>query len=380
MASEGDTLSPQVREYLSDRYHSLSFPASFSGAQKFYNAVKQEGLYNISLKSIKRWLQSVDTYTVHKDVRRKFPRSRVITNGINDLFDMDLVYMTDLKKYNRGYAYIFLIIDVFSHFAYGYPLRSKKPEEVIAALKKLFKTGNIPTNARSDFGGEFVSAKTRRFLKDHNVNFFTTKNYDVKSNYVERLAKTIKKRLSKYMYSKQTYKWVEALPKIIQGYNDSVHSSIKIAPSAVNEANEAALWRQQYLPPKDGKQIARKEKPFKFQIGDVVRVAYNRARFQKYYQQTWSDQLYIISKRFRRDGIPVYKILNYDRETEVDGTFYTSELQKISISPDTLYKVEKVIKKKTQNGKRYSLVKWLGWDDQYNSWVQDGDLKRFSNK
>ena len=380
MASTDDTLTPKIKEYLNERYHSLSFPASFSGAQKFYEAIKREGIYNVSLKDIKRWLQSVETYTVHKDVRRKFPRSRVITNGIKDLYDMDLVHMADLKKYNDGYAYIFLIIDVFSRFAYAYPLRSKKPEEVIAALKKLFKAGNIPTNARSDFGGEFVSNKTRQFLKEHNVNFYTTRNYDVKANFVERLAKTIKKRLSKYMYSKQTNKWVEALPKIIQGYNNSVHSSIKIAPSAVNESNEAALWKQQYLPPQDGKQKTKRLKPYKFQIGDVVRVAYNKTRFQKYYQQTWSDQLYIISKRFRRDGIPVYKILNYDGKTEVQGTFYTEELQKTSVTSDSLYKIERIIKKKTVKGKKYSQVKWQGWDDEYSSWVPDSDLKRFPDK
>ena len=147
-------------------------------------------------------------------------------------------------------------------------------------------------------------------------------------------------------------------------------------PADVNERNESTLWKQQYLPPKDDKKTV-KLRPFRFSVGDIVRVSFNRARFQKYYQQAWSDKLYIISKRFRRDGIPVYKLLNYDKKNEVDGTFYTEELQKVIITPETLYKVEKVIRRKTQNGKKYSFVKWTGWDDAYNSWVLDRDLKRF---
>ena len=382
MASKGTTLTPEQEQYLDSKYHDPDFPASFSAPEKFYRAIKQDGQYKIDLNTIKQWLQSVDTYTVHRGVRHNFPRSRVITSGINDLFDIDLVFMRDLKRYNKGYQYLLLAIDVFSRYAYAFPLKSKKPEEIISSLKQLFAQGAIPTSIRSDNGGEFTSFKVRKFLKENNVNLMTTKNYTIKANYVERLAKTIKKKLVKYMYSKQTYKWYDILPKIIEGYNHSYHSSIKMKPADVNENNESSLWKRQYLPPKSGTNSRKKGqkvklKPFKFKIGDTVRVSFNKTKFSREYDQKWSDQLYLIGKRFRRDGIPVYKLMNFNGQEEVDGTFYQEELQKVRITPNTMYKIEKVIKKKTVDGKRMALVRWLGWEPQYDSYVPVSDLKRF---
>ena len=118
-------------------------------------------------------------------------------------------------------------------------------------------------------------------------------------------------------------------------------------------------------------------KPYKFAIGDTVRVSFNKTKFSREYDQKWSDQLYIISKRFRRDGIPVYKLSTFDQEEVLDGTFYEQEIQKARITPETMYKIEKVIKKKTQDGKKMALVKWLGWEDKYNSLVPVSDLKKF---
>lgn len=179
-------LSPEVEQYLNNKYHDLKFTGSFAGPQKFFKAIQHDGKYKIDLKTIKDWLQSVETYTVHRGVRHNFKRSRVITNGINDLMDTDLVYMRDLKKYNKHYSYIILFIDVFSRFAYGYPLHTKKPEEIISALKKVFKKGAVPTHLRSDNGGEYNNRKVRDFLRKHNVNLMLTKNYTIKANYVER--------------------------------------------------------------------------------------------------------------------------------------------------------------------------------------------------
>ena len=249
MAAEGSTLSEEVRQYLDKKYHDASFPGSFSGPQKFYRAVKKDGQYKVGLKSIEQWLQGVDTYTVHRAARHNFPRSRVITNGIGDLYDIDLVFMRDLRRFNSGYQYILLAIDVFSRYAHAWPLRTKKPEEIIAALKKLFRKGYKPANLRSDNGREFTAKKVRDFLEENNVNLRTTKNYTVKANFAERLAKVYKKKLVKYMYSRQTYKWYDVLDKVTDSYNHSYHSSIKRAPADVNESNESALWKQQYLPP-----------------------------------------------------------------------------------------------------------------------------------
>ena len=53
-------------------------------------------------------------------------------------------------------------------------------------------------------------------------------------------------------------------------------------------------------------------------------------------------------------------------EEEIKGTFYEPKLQKTS---HEMFRIEKVIKR----GKKKSLVKWKGYSDDLNSWI-DGKM------
>ena len=53
--------------------------------------------------------------------------------------------------------------------------------------------------------------------------------------------------------------------------------------------------------------------------------------------------------------------------------FYTEELQKVHKSDD-IYKIEKILAEKKENGKVKVLVKWLGYDKKFNSWVPKSEL------
>ena len=62
--------------------------------------------------------------------------------------------------------------------------------------------------------------------------------------------------------------------------------------------------------------------------------------------------------------IPVtYKITDYNRE-EIQGSFYEQELQKAT--QDT-FRIEKVLQRKGDK----PLVKWVGYNDSFNSWVDN---------
>ena len=67
--------------------------------------------------------------------------------------------------------------------------------------------------------------------------------------------------------------------------------------------------------------------------------------------------------------IPVtYKITDYNGE-EIQGSFYEQELQK---TKQDIFRIEKIIK---QQGNK-SLVKWLGYNDSFNSWVDNKDINK----
>ena len=71
---------------------------------------------------------------------------------------------------------------------------------------------------------------------------------------------------------------------------------------------------------------------------------------------------------------PVYRLRDYDND-ETEGVFYAEELQKVQKS-DGIYKIEKILAEKKENGKVKVLVKWLGYDKKFNSWVPKSELRK----
>ena len=95
------------------------------------------------------------------------------------------------------------------------------------------------------------------------------------------------------------------------------------------------------------------------------------------YSQKWTGELFKIDTRFRREGVPVYTILDWDGE-RVDGTFYEPELQSVTIDPTTEYWVEKILKRRVRNKRKEVLVRWLHWPKKYDSWIPEADVKDYN--
>ena len=76
---------------------------------------------------------------LNKPIINKFERKKVIVNHINEIHSTDLVDMAQYSNINKGYKYIFTNIDIFSKYAYAFPLKSKKYKILNLALKKYLK-------------------------------------------------------------------------------------------------------------------------------------------------------------------------------------------------------------------------------------------------
>ena len=72
--------------------------------------------------------------------------------------------------------------------------------------------------------------------------------------------------------------------------------------------------------------------------------------------------------------IPVYRLQD-NAEDEIEGVFYAKKLQKVHKSDD-IYKIEKILAEKKENGKVKVLVKWLGHDKNFNSWIPKSELRK----
>lgn len=172
------------------------------------------------------------------------------------------------------------------------------------------------------------------------------------------------------MRAKQTHKWVDELPAITAGYNNTYHRSIKRTPASVTKKDENELWKELYksLPlPKE------KKKTFKFEIGDLVRISKLRKTFQRYYSEHWTNEVFIIKGRVMVEYIAVYTLTDYANDPII-GTFYEKELQKVYITEDTTFNIEKVEEERIEKGVEESLIKWIGWPEKFNTWIATKEI------
>nr|XP_022908059.1 uncharacterized protein LOC111419480 [Onthophagus taurus] len=94
---------------------------------------------------------------LHKPARIHFKRRHVLTKGINDLYQADLVEMIPYARQNSGYRYILVVIDVFSKYAWAVPVKTTSGKDVTKAMKSSLKDANVPKNLQTDQGKEFYN-------------------------------------------------------------------------------------------------------------------------------------------------------------------------------------------------------------------------------
>ncbi|XP_069136808.1 uncharacterized protein [Argopecten irradians] len=345
-------------------------------ARKSYRYLRKEGKYKVGLHTIRRFLQDIDAYSLQRPLRYKFKTRKVISQGIDVLWDVDLADVSNLAKENDGIRYLFVAIDVFSRHLWVAPLKNKHHESIIDGFKTIFSQGRKPEEVRSDPGSEWKNRWVKQFLDKQGVQHYVTHN-PTHANYAERVIRTLKTLMYRYFTHNRTHHYLDVLQDIVRNYNDRPHSALDGKyPDDIVKSNEALLWKHFYVDSKRPRRVSRKTttKPFKFKVGDVVRISSTRRTFQRDYEQKWTEEVFTIKTRYLRQGIPIYKIIDYDGDP-ITGTFYNIELQKVSKGRDDLFKVEKILKRRKRNGIKEVYVKWLGYLKKFNSWIKESDVQ-----
>lgn len=94
--------------------------------------------------------------------------------------------------------------------------------------------------------------------------------------------------------------------------------------------------------------------------------------FQRKCQQKWTGEVFIIIDRFMHVHLPVYNLKDFNWEN-VSGTLYTSELQQVNKSGNTVWKINTIMKRRNVGGEKQVFVSWQYWT--FNSWIKESDME-----
>ena len=107
------------------------------------------------------------------------------------------------------------------------------------------------------------------------------------------------------------------------------------------------------------------EKDPKLKVGDDVRISKYKNISAKGYTQNWSEEAFVVSKI--KNTVPWTYVISDLNSEPITGSFYEKELQKTN---QEKFRIDKVLN--TKGDKLY--VKWKGYDNSFNSWIDKKDL------
>ena len=234
------------------------------------------------------------------------------------------------------------VIDLFSRYSWVIPLKNKKGDSIVEGFQSILKnSGRKPNKIWIDHGSEFYNNKFNFFLKENDIQMYSTHN-EGKSVVAERFIKTLKNKIYKHMTTIGKNVYFNALNDIVKNYNNGFHSSITVKPKDVKDDSSIKYIEE-----------TNKKDP-KFKIGDYVRISKYKNIFSKGYTPNWSEEIFVVNKV--QNTVPSTYLINNLNGEEIKGSFYEKELQK---TDEKELRIEKVIKRK--GSKLY--VTWKGYDN-----------------
>jgi len=258
------------RSYLNQR-----FSGSFSGLSGFLKNRKKW----TSKAEVERTLRKLRGYALHKPIKKKFKRRKIMSFFINDVWGADLKDISTYSRENNNYKFVLIVIDCFSKKAYTVPLKNKSAKSMIAAFKKIFARAKAkPVYLHTDMGTEFLSSAFTSFLKKNNIKRYSIHSV-MKSAIAERFIRMLWTKIQRYMTEKNTKKFINKLQDFTSAYNSSYHRSIGRTPSSVTRENSQDVWKHIFSNYLREKRLSRQRSSFK--VGNLVRISREKLTFEK---------------------------------------------------------------------------------------------------
>lgn len=331
-------------------------PGSYSGLKNLTKVYP-----DISRSELHDQLKSVDFRTKHYDWRAPRKHIPIYVRRRRQLFQADLIDIKELAPWNSRTKYLLCVIDTFSRFLWVRPTPNKTAARIASLFEDILNAAGpqAVTRLLTDRGTEFTGAPFQSMLRRQRIEH-SFPNF--KCAHVERVQRTLQNILYMYMTSRETKKYVDQLPSLVESYNLRWHSSIRMTPTeAENPANGERVNHELskfYI-----KSESKYSRTPKFKVGDLARLAMPREVFNRGYQQTTSDAIYRISDIYTHLPRFQYKIETFEG-VPMRGTWYEGQLIAVEDHPD-LFKISRVHGRRVRNNIPQLEVSFVGNEGRF---------------
>jgi hypothetical protein len=205
-------------------------------------------------------------------------------------FQIDLIYLEN-KHLNKGQKYGLVCVDCFTKVVDIELMKTKTATNTVDAMQKILTKMGIPEMIYCDEGSEFNNKQFKKLCDDNKIELILTL---VHAPMVERVNRTIKQMLYRYLESTKSKTITEVLPNILSAYNTSYHNTIKMSPTdARDPKNHSTVL----------KNIVSKARVINrpiLEVGDKVRVRVKPKAFDKKYKSQFTKGVHTIQSKIGR--------------------------------------------------------------------------------
>ena len=143
--------------------------------------------------------------------------------------------------------------------------------------------GHKPNKIWVDKGSEFYIRSMKSWPEKNDIEIYSTSK-EGKYVVAEKFIRTLKNKIYDYMASISKNVYIDKLDDIVNKYNNTYHSTIKMKP--VNVKSSTNINSNKEINDEDPK----------FKIGDIVRTLKYKNIFAKSYVSNWPGEVFMIKK------------------------------------------------------------------------------------
>ena len=279
---------------MNDKYRKIILDNNITSQVKFWNHVKQLPNNQLSRKQAIEIYKDINTNS--RQVLKNNSNITCFTGNIGCL-QADLMDISRYKGHTKK-LWILNIIDIYSRYAWSYPLNNKKPTTVLPFVKKTIedvvkKHPNARITFYTDDGSEFKGV-VLKYLKDNDHKYHRT-TYKRNQSIVERFNRTLWTYFNNFVNISHNPNFLIALDSILTSYNNQIHSHHGHTPKDIYNKKEFNYNGVKHIGFVKDNDKTIKYDHGDFKIGDMVNVLLDHKKFaKKSFSNKFSNEVYQI--------------------------------------------------------------------------------------